>query len=106
MVLLTMTAPILEALKELNRPSSADKVEVSTEQNGVHKEPSLTEPAIGKPISHAQIIDIWKKSRAQIDPECSLESLLLGATIYIPPPPPKPEPVGTQQYYVMQSQTD
>ncbi|KAM0428892.1 hypothetical protein ACHAPT_006692 [Fusarium lateritium] len=55
-------------------------------------EPSIDDPEIGKPISHGQIVNLWKKLRAQDNSTYTLEHLLRGASVYIPPPPPKPEP--------------
>ncbi|WYZ43268.1 hypothetical protein EsH8_VI_000967 [Colletotrichum jinshuiense] len=56
------------------------------------EDPSLEDPTVGKPITHSQILDLWKGlKRADID-GFSLEGLLQGARVYIPPPPPKPEP--------------
>ncbi|PQE07930.1 vacuolar ER assembly Vma12 protein [Rutstroemia sp. NJR-2017a WRK4] len=59
---------------------------------GSSSEPSLADPKIGNPISHGQVLDIWRnwKSHDELCP--SLETLLQGSRVYIPPPPPKPEP--------------
>lgn len=56
---------------------------------------SSTEPAVGNPISHSDILRLYKKLSASETSElkCSLEQLLRGSQVYIPPPPPKPEPV-------------
>ncbi|KAM5364283.1 hypothetical protein ACJZ2D_011592 [Fusarium nematophilum] len=98
MVLLTMTSSIVEALAILpsEQPeaidtSDDDDSETSTPSKDT-QEPPLDDPEIGKPISHGQIVDLWKKLRAQGDSTYPLEQLLRGATIYTPPPPPKPEP--------------
>ncbi|ETS73504.1 hypothetical protein PFICI_14450 [Pestalotiopsis fici W106-1] len=87
MVLLTMTATIVEVMKQLD-----DKPVDSHEEDSPSEEPSLAHPAVGKPITHGQIINVWKQSRGEGSLGCSLENLLRGATIYVPPPPPKPEP--------------
>jgi TMEM199 family protein len=89
MVLLTMTPSIVEALKLLD---------VSTLTSDQDKEPSLTNGEPGKPISHGQIIDVWKQLRANGIQTYTLEGLLRSATVYIPPPPPKPEPVCQDVY--------
>jgi hypothetical protein len=57
-------------------------------------EPSLLNPKVGNPISHGQVIDISRDLHAhQIQPRSSLETLLRGSKVYVPPPPPKAEPV-------------
>jgi len=63
--------------------------------NKVLKEPSLSSPKRGNPISHRQIIDLSRQLKAQGPSPSSLEVLLRGSRVYIPPPPPKPEPVST-----------
>ncbi|KFH48360.1 hypothetical protein ACRE_008500 [Hapsidospora chrysogenum ATCC 11550] len=95
MVLLTMTPSIVEGLKSLpNRPDEEPTKDVpETQTETTQAEPSLAEPAVGKPISHGQIVDLWKSLRASGQSSTfSLEHLLHGAHVYIPPPPPKPEP--------------
>ncbi|KAG6001064.1 hypothetical protein E4U21_004707 [Claviceps maximensis] len=54
-------------------------------------DPSLRDPAVGNPISHGQIVDLWKTLNRD-QPSHSLEQLLRGSRVYSPPPPPKPEP--------------
>lgn len=88
-----MTTSIVEALKKLNEQ---DIVATETDQEESSNEPSLANPAVGNPISHGQIIDTWKNVKARGHWEYTLEGLLRGAKIYIPPPPPKPEP--TDEY--------
>ncbi|KAI0128023.1 endoplasmic reticulum-based factor for assembly of V-ATPase-domain-containing protein [Xylariales sp. AK1849] len=73
MVLLTMTTSVVEALKRLDRPFIEDAT-------------------VGEPISHRQVVDLWKQLKEEGYKECTLEGLLRGATVYISPPPPKPEP--------------
>ncbi|KAJ9145336.1 Vacuolar H+-ATPase assembly protein [Pleurostoma richardsiae] len=87
MVLLTMTVAIVEGLKK--------RKETETEQEEtqlVEDEPSLDDAAVGRPISHGQIVDLWKNLKAAHDAEYTLERLLQGSRVYVPPPPPKPEP--------------
>lgn len=91
MVLLTMTPSIVEGLGILGE--SASLVSSEPKPAETPTEPSLESPAPGKPISHSQILDLWKGLREQKRTEYTLEQLLHGACVYIPPPPPKPEPV-------------
>lgn len=94
MVLLTITPLIQRGLKELEKfnhnPDDDDGQDV---QKDATSEPSLSDPQIGKPISHGQIIDLSRSLKAKQLQDYSLESLLKGTKIYVPPPPPKPEPV-------------
>lgn len=71
------------------------------------EEPPLDEPAIGKPISHNQIIGIaaYLRSNKDVVQQKSqdgavipihLADLLRGSSVYVPPPKPKPEP--TSEY--------
>ncbi|OAQ71826.1 ATPase, vacuolar ER assembly factor, Vma12 [Purpureocillium lilacinum] len=91
MVLLTMTPSIVDGLRKVEaeqdegRRATAQSKDASA---AASSEPSLEDPAVGKPISHGQIVDLWQKLR----PSSNLEQLLQGARVYIPPPPPKPEP--------------
>lgn len=87
MVFLTMTSSVVEALKVLDEPTVA-----SLSGDG-DKEPSLAHSDHGNPISHGQIIKLWKHLKASGCQQYTLEGLLCGATVYIPPPPSKPEPV-------------
>lgn len=97
MVLLTMTSSILEALSiveatETPQIEDHDGTEEQELQQPT-KEPTLDDPELGNPISHGQIVDLWKQLKAQGNSNFTLEQLLRGASVYIPPPPPKPEPV-------------
>ncbi|OMP85050.1 hypothetical protein BK809_0000802 [Diplodia seriata] len=99
MVLLTMTPSIVAAVKHYQAvagPEQAQKLQLGGE-------PQLNDPEPGKPISHAQLIDIsdFLKARAAQHDDDSAEAastpsalnhLLRGSRIYVPPPPPKPEP--------------
>lgn len=84
MVLLTMTPPMVEGLDSLR---TADGNE-----DDVGSEPSLAQPAVGKPISHAQVVHLWTALQSSQLSPCSLERLLRGSRVFVPPPPPKPEP--------------
>lgn len=88
MVLLTITPSIVEAIQTRNTNADAP-----IDRPAVEGEPTLKDPAVGKAISHAQIIDLWKDLREHNDFKYSLELLVRGSSVYIPPPPPKPEPV-------------
>lgn len=102
MVLLTMTPSIVDALKEVEEPHKADDQgtadeysnEASRDQSN-DAASSSTEPAVGNPISHSDIVGLYRRLRATeaSEPKYSLEQLLQGSHVYIPPPPPKPEPV-------------
>ncbi|KAF5666903.1 vacuolar er assembly vma12 [Fusarium circinatum] len=96
MVLLTMTSSILEALSlveatETPQIEDHDETEEQESQQAT-REPTLDDPKLGNPISNGQIVDLWKQLKAQGSSNFSLEQLLRGASVYIPPPPPKPEP--------------
>lgn len=96
MVLLTMTPSILEVLAletpKRQQPAQTDDETTGSSQVGA-EEPSLKNPSVGNPISHSQIVDLWRNLKSQGDSAPSLEQLLRGASVYVPPPPPKPEPV-------------
>ncbi|KAF4970154.1 hypothetical protein FSARC_2751 [Fusarium sarcochroum] len=91
-----MTPSILEALATVEPPETpqveAHDDEKTEESSQPAKEPSLDDPQLGKPISHGQIVDLWKRLKAQGNSSYTLEQLLRGASVYIPPPPLKPEP--------------
>lgn len=90
MVLLTMTTTVVEALTARPMLENADREAADAT---ALKEPSLAEPAVGKPISHGQIVELWKSKAS----DHSLEQLLRGSQVYVPPPTPKKEPVGNHQ---------
>ncbi|KAL3477804.1 endoplasmic reticulum-based factor for assembly of V-ATPase-domain-containing protein [Aspergillus californicus] len=94
MVLLSTTPPILSAFNAIP-PSTREDLNLPE---------SLS---IGNPISHDGLIHISRYFReqrnpqnsnvdggaaAEINPDRSLDSLLRGMKLYVPPPPPKPEP--------------
>lgn len=90
MVLLTTTATIIAALNELS-PSTRADLQLP--------EPS---PATEAPISHEQLISLSKAFVVDTDVndktpnhkrKFTLNALLRGTNLYIPPAPPKPEPV-------------
>lgn len=96
MVLLTMTNAIVKALEDLGIQSgsveSGENV-VREEVQGTARELLLSGAAIGKPISHGQVIDISRQLKSRGHSLYHLDILLRGSRVYVPPPPPKPEPV-------------
>ena len=90
MVLLVTTSRILSAIETI--PSSR------------RKEPDLDLPDsldVNAPISHEQLIRIARyfknnpdDNHGESEPPKTLNSLLHGTKVYVPPPPKKPEPVG------------
>jgi hypothetical protein len=102
MVLLVTTPTILAALEEL---SASSRDELQLPQN----------PEVGEPISHDQVISLARyftsgdgsntyssvspqfkaedREEARAAPSYTLNTLLRGTEVYVPPPPPKPEPV-------------
>ncbi|KAI1183906.1 endoplasmic reticulum-based factor for assembly of V-ATPase-domain-containing protein [Nemania serpens] len=98
MVLLTMTSPMVEALMVLRDTSDARQLPNNTTPfNHVDiEEPCVEDPAVGKPISHGQILRTVKTLRAKGHAGFRLETMLRGSALYVPPPPPKPEP--TDEY--------
>lgn len=101
MVLLTMTTAIVEALELLTTLEDKDW------DLDLHEDsPPLQAPAVGKPITHIQVIAVSKGLKKHLsdsiaqDQEvskpaslCHLDSLLRGSNVYIEPPKPQPEPV-------------
>jgi len=101
MVLLTMTAAIVEAIELC---TMVDDKDWNSDQ---HDDcPSLEAPAVGKPIAHVQVIAISrclkKHPRNKVTHESEaqrpasswhLDTLLRGSKLYVKPLKPKPEPV-------------
>jgi len=56
------------------------------------EEPTLKPRVVGDPITHSQVLHLWRDLKSEGIDGFSLEGLLRGANVYIPPPPPKPEP--------------
>lgn len=94
MVLLTMSPAIAEAIQRIQNLRGQDVPQLLEEQaSRGASEPSLSSPAVGRPISHGQVISLSQElKRLAISPS-NLDVLLRGARIYVPRPPPKPEPV-------------
>ncbi|KAI1865621.1 hypothetical protein JX265_007944 [Neoarthrinium moseri] len=88
-----MTTSIVEAVQQLEELDMTQESGPSAPHPATPPdESSLQDATVGNPISHGQIIDIWRRLKAEGHQNHSLEGLLRGATIYVPPPPPKPEP--------------
>jgi hypothetical protein len=88
MVLLTLTSAAKSAVELYNQHSHDASLE----------DASLSEPVIGGPISHAQLITVarfLRDTHAPSNDDFRLDILLKGASIYVPPPKPKPQPVNT-----------
>lgn len=73
--------------------SNESHIKVDGEKDSDNQEPQLSNPQIGNPISHGQVIDIWMNLKASNLSPTSLDTLLRGSRVYAPPPKPKPEPV-------------
>ncbi len=99
MVLLTMTPAIVQGLRIYNNqlPSSSKPLFSAAE-------PSLSDPHVGNPILHYQVLELSKYLREQVRSEenhdirsnkvsCQLDDLLRGSQVYVAPAKPKPEPV-------------
>ncbi|KAI9772008.1 MAG: hypothetical protein M1840_001296 [Geoglossum simile] len=102
MVLLTMTPAMVAAIHESQQVSprspaaAAAAGTMSGGKQGPTDEPPLDDPQVGKPISHARIIDISGRLRQRNSTDdlegpdlFSLDILLRGSQVYIPPPKPK-----------------
>ncbi|KAK0725462.1 endoplasmic reticulum-based factor for assembly of V-ATPase-domain-containing protein [Lasiosphaeris hirsuta] len=89
MVLLTATPSIMEGLQLLKELPALQQQEKLRFSEG---DPSLDDAAVGTPISHGQIVDLWTLLKDAGHDTYTLERLLKGSNIYIKPPPPKPEP--------------
>ncbi|KAI1169522.1 endoplasmic reticulum-based factor for assembly of V-ATPase-domain-containing protein [Nemania sp. FL0916] len=110
MVLLTMTSPIVEALTVLNNSDGFHGSHGSHDFREAHdpprstaasrqnetRDPCITDPAVGKPISHGQILSTLKTLQAQGHAGFRLDTMLRGSALYVPPPPPPPQP--TDEY--------
>ncbi|KAI1822231.1 endoplasmic reticulum-based factor for assembly of V-ATPase-domain-containing protein [Xylaria intraflava] len=94
MVLLTMTPSVVEALlllRDSSDPHDSSSDTTQSRHTGP-EEPFTKDPALGDPISHGQVIDTWNALKAKGYAGFTLEDMLRGARVYVPPPPPKPEP--------------
>ena len=55
-------------------------------------DPSLSNLKPGDPISHRQIIDLWKATKTRKVSSLTLDTLMRGSRIYVAPSKPKQEP--------------
>ncbi|KAK3689651.1 endoplasmic reticulum-based factor for assembly of V-ATPase-domain-containing protein [Podospora appendiculata] len=91
MVLLTMTPSIVDGLQAARVSEKPHRQQLQTPQNS-DGDPSLDCARIGNPISHHQIVHLLTRLKSEGRAEFSLEKLLKGSKVYVPPPPPKTEP--------------
>ncbi|KAL8713971.1 MAG: hypothetical protein Q9220_002117 [cf. Caloplaca sp. 1 TL-2023] len=100
MVLLSMTSAIVDAIRLLQ---TCPSVEGGLDNDDA--EPELGRPAIGRPITHTQVIKISKllkntqSSKVGEGTASSLDDLLRGSKIYVEPPKQKTEP--TNEYKIL-----
>ncbi|OIW26612.1 hypothetical protein CONLIGDRAFT_655976 [Coniochaeta ligniaria NRRL 30616] len=88
-----MTTSIVEGLaKSKGSGENTDWPDEAKPPADRNDEPTLDNPAVGQPISHGQIVDLWRKLREAGEKDYTLENLLRGAKVFVPPPLPKPEP--------------
>ncbi|EXF73862.1 hypothetical protein CFIO01_07327 [Colletotrichum fioriniae PJ7] len=107
MVQLTITSAIAEGQQKLAKVRLGRRIEATPEDAEQEttsdttgdtaatvkaEEPILDDYVVGNPVTHSQILDLWKSLKMEGIEGFSLEGLLRGARVYIPPPPPKPEP--------------
>ncbi|RDL33890.1 uncharacterized protein BP5553_08258 [Venustampulla echinocandica] len=90
-------SPVAETQEQLqsNKCPQEDRIKGGATTTG-QAEASLENPKVGNPISHGQVIDLSKQLKAYNLSPSSLDVLLRGARVYVPPPPSKPEP--TSEY--------
>ncbi|KAK0611471.1 endoplasmic reticulum-based factor for assembly of V-ATPase-domain-containing protein [Immersiella caudata] len=88
MVLLTITPFIAEGLQARTELAHSEQRNLQR----CESDPALDDVAVGNPISHGQIIDLWTELKDGGLKQYTLEQLLKSSRVYIPPPPPKPEP--------------
>ncbi|KAL5601403.1 hypothetical protein BROUX41_002610 [Berkeleyomyces rouxiae] len=98
MVLLTITPTIADALKRLPPQREPDEPAASEKAQEATPLPDVTCPAEGSPIAHQQILDLWHRAARSGMGELTLQRLLQGTRVYVPPPPPKPEPPQTPEF--------
>ncbi|KAK3305855.1 endoplasmic reticulum-based factor for assembly of V-ATPase-domain-containing protein [Chaetomium strumarium] len=90
MVLLTVTPAIVEGLQTLKGavPLETWRQRLQSQQD----EPLLDGVTVGSPVSHSQVVDLWRALQDASHGEYTLEKLLKGSKTYVPPPTPKREP--------------
>jgi hypothetical protein len=93
MAYLTMTPAMVAALETI------DRFELMLGAHSIDSECPLSNPAVGNPIGHSQVISISKLLKDHSDLLTEepishhLEHLLRGSRVYTKPPKPKQEPV-------------
>lgn len=102
MVLLTMTPAMVATIKEFWPIISSSE---NLRHMILESEPRLDNPAVGKPISYAQVLEVFTLIRqhrsvsepdsenADVGSEFPFDELLRGSKVYVPPPPPRAESV-------------
>ncbi|KAI9745998.1 MAG: hypothetical protein M1818_000679 [Claussenomyces sp. TS43310] len=88
-----MTSTMVDALnriKTVRANAQTQDQEPEEQRDGIAHGCSLSVPSIGNPISHDQILYIFTDLKSLGLPY-SLDALLQGSRIYIPPKPPKSE---------------
>ncbi|KAK3290610.1 endoplasmic reticulum-based factor for assembly of V-ATPase-domain-containing protein [Chaetomium fimeti] len=86
-----MTPRIVAGLQSLSKPRNSQNA-AARPRDSDDSEPSLEGPAVGNPVTHSQIVDIWKTLNDIGCGDYTLEELLKGSKVYVPPPAPKSEP--------------
>jgi hypothetical protein len=89
-------ARITKTAESLIRDGGKEK-----EGNSKSAEPSLSDPKVGNPISHGQVIDLSNELKSRGISPRTLDVLLRGAGIYVPPPKPKPKPVSVCHTFLL-----
>ena len=74
-----------------NGEKQSDSVAIVTNKNKQSNESPLSNPKVGDPISHIQVIGLSRQLKAQGLSPRNLDVLIRGARVYAPPPPSKPE---------------
>lgn len=93
-----MTSQIVEAILSLQVAKGATSSTVTgAEGNANIEEAGLSlesqSPCLGKPISHLDLLQLSRELKAHHLSPPTLDILLRGSRVYVPPPVPKPEPV-------------
>lgn len=78
--------------QEKNEKSTDNDQDPSVTAQKQSSEPPLSNPKVGNPISHGQVVDIARDMKARRIQPSGLETLLKGSRVYVPAPLPKLEP--------------
>jgi len=114
MVLLSMTAAIVEAIECC---TALDDEDWELDQHDDRL--SLEAPTVGKSITHSQVIAISRclkkhsggKATHNLEASrsaslCHLDTLLSGSKVWVEPPKPKPEPVSCESRILLHIDAD